>query len=389
MAYRATYIDRDPVDYFIERDERGASRLDVADIVLRANQDPKEIFAHLIRFATDSSWSHCALVLLLSNIKRGYNSTFLIESMTRGVRLADWRKTIVPYKQYTVGIKRLSLDWYAETPYEQARHSPRDPEDAHGAIYLRRVRGLALDQVNSRYDQNAIFELTALYIQRIVRRHLPILPWIAQLARIAANFFRQRSVSKAPPGELEQFICGGLIQYSFFEALRISILRGLEQEEDRDAALHNLKYMQHVVFCGDPDGIIANYIRQVQLGRIDLADPVPESVLDLLKAATPADFNNSQDLKWAYVILRGKIWEIEEVSNDYKPQSAEEREVLDLLKPEHRGRSRQIKGSKSRNDLALNPDLLDGSGGRAKEERIKQIIKAPAPEGEVIEIDSD
>jgi hypothetical protein len=338
MAYRATYIDRDPVEYFIERDEHGASRLDVADIVLRANQDPREIFARMIRFATNSSWSHCALVLLLSNIRSGYNSAFLIESMTRGVRLADWRKAIVPYRQYTVGIERLSLDWYAETQYEQSRHSPRDPEDAHGVLYLRQVRGIALDQVNSLYDHNAILELTALYIQRIARRHLPMFPLISWLARIVANYFRKRGASKSAPGDLEQFICGGLIQYSFFEALRIRILTGLEEDEDREAALHNLKHMDRVIFCGDPDGIIANYIRQVQLGKLDLADPVPENVLDLLKAATPADFNNSPNLQWAYVILRGKIWEIESVDDDYQPRSTEEAEVLKLIGPEHGGR---------------------------------------------------
>ncbi len=347
MTHRATYIDRDPVDYFIERDERGASRLDVADVVLRANQDPKEIFARMIRFATRSNWSHCALVLLLSNVRRGYNNTFLIESMTRGVRMADWRKTITPYKQYTVGIGRLSLDWYAETPYEQASHTPRDPEDAHGAAYLRQVRGMALDQINSLYDHDAIFELTALYVQRIARRHLSMLPWIARLARAAANFFRQRSVAKSPPGELEQFICGGLIQYSFFEALRIRILKGLEEEEDRDAALNNLNHMQRVIFCGDSDGVVADYIRQVQLGKLDLADPVPESVLDVLKAVTPADFNNSPNLQWVYVILRGKVWEIEEASDDYRPQSAEEMEVLKLLEPEHRGRLIDLPSYKS------------------------------------------
>ncbi|GAC1361091.1 MAG: hypothetical protein PVS3B1_24020 [Ktedonobacteraceae bacterium] len=335
MAYRATYIDQDPVDYFIKRDEHGASRLNVADVVLRANQDPKEIFAHMIRFATNSNWSHCALALLLSNIRSGYNSTFLIESMTRGVRLADWRKTIVPYKQYTVGIKRLALDWYAETPYEQARHSPRDPEDTHGAGYLRHVRGVALDQVNSLYDHDAIFELAALYVQRVARRHLVALPLVALLARMIANFFRQRSIAKSAPGELEQFICGGLIQYSFFEALRISIIKGLKEEQDQEAAQQNLSHLHRVIFCSDPDRVIANYIRQVQLEKIDLADPVPEDVLDLLKAATPADFNNSPNLKWEYVILRGKIWEITEVDDDYEPQSTDEAEVLQLLKPEH------------------------------------------------------
>ena len=333
MAYRAVYIDQDPVDYFVKQDENGFSRLNLADVVLRANQDPKEIFARMIRFATNSNWSHCALVLLLSNFKRGYDSTFLIESMTRGVRVADWRKAIVPYQQYTVGIKRLPLDWYAESPYEKSRRTASDPEDTYGVDYLSCVRGMALDQINSLYDHKAIFEMAALYVKRIARRHLRSLPWIAGMAGAVADLFRRWST---PPGRLEEFICGGLIQYSFFEAMRKRILNDLNYEEDRETALHNLQHIQRIIFAEDPDRIIASYIRQVQIGKRDLADPVPERVLDLLKTATPADFNNSPNLEWKYIILDGKVWKIEEADNDYEPESTEEAKVLELLKPDHR-----------------------------------------------------
>ncbi len=181
VAHRATFIGQHPADYFVKRDEDGSSRLRVADVVLRANHNPKHIVAHLIRFATNSAWSRCALVFLLSNQKRAYDSTFLIEAMTAIARVVDWRKTIVPYKQFTVAIKRLPMDWYAETHYEQTYHNLRDPEGTHGIDYLRSVRGRALDQVNDLYDRNVIFELSALFLQRVAKRHsahfLGLLGW--------------------------------------------------------------------------------------------------------------------------------------------------------------------------------------------------------------------
>ena len=339
MTYRASPLLQDPRDYFLEREPDGTSRLRVADVVLRAGEDPKDIFARIIRFATNSSWNHSALVFLLSNLKQGYDSTFLIEAITDGVRVADWRKTIVPYKQFSIGVKRVALDWYAETTAEQARHSASDPEDTHGIDYLRAVRGVALDQINGMYDKRVLLELIALYIQRVTRRHLQAFPIVIHIAAAFANFFRAWSLSNSSSGSLQRFICSGLMQYSFFEALRNRILNAREVEEDRSVALHNLNNMHRIIFCEDPDKIIATYVQQVQQGKRDLADPIPESVLDLLKTATPADFNNSPNLKWHYVIYRGTAWQIDEVESEYAPQSEDEARVIALLQPEHRSLS--------------------------------------------------
>ena len=134
MPYRATCVSKDPIDYFLGRNKKndeGRPYLRVSDVILRANQDPKEVFAHIIRFATNSKWSHSALVYLLSDPTKGYNNTFLIESRTRGIQINSLRNEVLPYEQFTVGIKRLRLDWYVETPYEKSRHDPRDPEDTY------------------------------------------------------------------------------------------------------------------------------------------------------------------------------------------------------------------------------------------------------------------
>ena len=140
MPHRATCVSKDPIDYFLGKNKEKRHYLCVSDVILRANQDPKELFAHIIRFATNSKWSHTSLVYLLSDPTKGFNNTFLVEARTRGIRITSLRNEVLPYEQFTVGIKRPRLDWYVETPYEKSRHDPLDPEDTYGIDYLRHVQ---------------------------------------------------------------------------------------------------------------------------------------------------------------------------------------------------------------------------------------------------------
>ena len=93
--------------------------------------------------------------------------------------------------------------------------------------------------------------------------------------------------------------------------------------------------MQRIIFREDPEGIIPGYIHQVQSGKLNIADPVPHPVLNLLKTALPADFNNSTNLEWRYVIREGIVWKIDEVPDCTPPQSKDEEAVLALLSLEH------------------------------------------------------
>jgi len=68
---------------------------------------------------------------------------------------------------------------------------------------------------------------------------------------------------------------------------------------------------------------------------LDIHDTAPGDVLDLLKTATPADFNNSPNLEWRYIILKGGVWKIEVAPDDYKAQNEDEEEILGMLTPEH------------------------------------------------------
>jgi len=332
MAYRASRIEKDPLHYFLQRSGEGPF-LRVADVVLRENRDPKEIFAHLISMGTGSKWSHSALVYLVSDPDMGYNDTFLIEARTRGVHLTSWRNEVMPFERFTVGIKRPRLDWYRETPYEISRHDATDPEDCPGIEYLRHVRGIAISQINGLFDMKTVYELSALYIERVAKRHLGAVPQIAKAADAVADFFKHWDAKET---STLRFICSGLMQYSYFEALRIRISNDIAIPEHREAAEHNLRNMHCVIFRDDPEKIIPRYIQQIQTGKLSIHDPAPDDVLDLLKTATPADFNNSPYLEWFYIILKGSLWCIQEVSEDYSPQSEEEQEVLNMLSAEHR-----------------------------------------------------
>ncbi len=82
MSYRATCVAYDPLEYFLEK-PTDTPYLRVSDVVLRENRSPKEIFAELIRLATNSKWSHSALMYLISDPKKGFNNTFLVEALTK------------------------------------------------------------------------------------------------------------------------------------------------------------------------------------------------------------------------------------------------------------------------------------------------------------------
>ena len=334
MAYRAIFVSKDPLNYFLQSSDEGP-HLRVSDVVVRANLDPGQVFSRFIRIATNSQWSHSSLLYLINDPPNGFDNTFLVEAMTTGVRVASWRNEVVPFNTFTVGIKRPRLDWYVETPREMSKHDASDPEDVIGIDYLRHIRGMAIDQVNNLYDHNVVWELTSLYIERIAREHLSGIPLIAEAAAGAASMFKRwdEDTSKADP--MFRFICSGLVQFSFFEALRVRINNDLAIPAHRDAALSNLSNLSRVVFRDDPQQVIPNYIQQIQSGRLKLSDPIPGDVLNLLQTSTPADFNDSSNLEWRYIIKEGMVWQISPAPDNYVPASQDESNVLALMRPAH------------------------------------------------------
>jgi hypothetical protein len=332
MAYRATFVSKDPLSYFLQTSDEGP-HLRVSDVIVRTNLDPNQIFSRFIRMATNSHWSHSALLYLINDPPKGFDNTFLVEAMTSGVRVASWRNEVVPYSTFTVGIKRPRLDWYVETPGETSKHDPTDPEDEVGIDYLRHIRGMAIDQVNNLYDHNVVRELTSLYIERIAREHLSAIPLIAEAAAGAANMFKHWEEDSSKSDQMFRFICSGLVQFSFFQALRVRMSNDLAIPAHRDAAMSNLSNLHRIIFRPDPQQVIPSYIQQVQSGKLKLSDPIPGEVINLLQTSTPADFNDSPNLEWRYIIKEGMVWQIQPAPDNYVPASQDEGNVLALMRP--------------------------------------------------------
>jgi hypothetical protein len=143
----------------------------------------------------------------------------------------------------------------------------------------------------------------------------------------------EEDTSKANP--VFRFICSGLVQYSFFEALRVCINNDLAIPEHRDATMSNLRNLHRIIFLDDPQQVIPNYIQQVQAGKLKLSDPIPGEVINLLQTSTPADFNDSPNLEWRYIIKEGMVWQIQPVPDNYIPASQDETDVLALMRPTH------------------------------------------------------
>lgn len=335
MSYRATLVSQDPLDYFMQHGEDGP-RLHVSDVILRRNNSRTEVLAHLIRSASNSKWSHSALLYQINAPEQGLENTFLIEAKPKGVHMSSWRNEVMPFHEFTVGIKRPKLDWYKENPDEKARHDPCDPEDEHAIGYLRHVRNVAMDQMLGLYDRKVVWELASLYVERVARRHLRRIPQVAEAADRLADLFKKWDANSEPRTHVMRFICSGLVQYSFFAALRFRLLQDLQLSAHRESALHNLRNMQRILYREDSDQVMSTYIQRILAGKLDLADPVPDDVQDLLKTAIPADFNNSPDLEWRYIICNGCVWQIDEAPAGYLPQSKDEKNVLSMMHSEHR-----------------------------------------------------
>lgn len=344
MPYQATKVSQDPLTYFMQQGEDGP-RLRVSDVVLRINHSRREVFAHLIRMATKSQWSHSALVYLVNDPPKGLENTLLVEARPKGVVMTSWRNEVLPTDEFTVGIKRPKLDWYRENSHEQSSHDPYDPEDTHAIGYLRHVRSIAMDQMHSLYDRKVVWELVSLYIQRLSRHRLSKLPQVAEAAAKLAEFFKQWDRTSEPDAHIMHFICSGLVQYSFFAALRFRLLQDLQIRDNRESALHNLRNMQRIIYREDPEEVLSSYIQCILAGKHNLADPVPEDVQDLLKTALPADFHNSLHLEWRYVVLNGSVWQIDHAPAGYAPLTADEETVLQMIHPEQNpfdeGRTRE------------------------------------------------
>jgi hypothetical protein len=266
-----------PVDKFL-----AGKYLERADVVLTRRDYDLTSFA--IRWATQSPFSHAAMIFTGPQHEPGIASTFVIEAGTSGVDLTNL-KDYVAEKTSFVAVKRLRREWF-DAPMQA------------------RARGVLLERIKASYNYWAIGRLARniwFGVQNTVRGRDRTL-----------QAYRDRDWQ--PPNE---FICSGLVQFGFVEAIVEAIRQGqlpltalndvvfrgkAEERIIPRAALENLRRQPDMTpekWRQINESLITNYLPQI---RYTLAAE--------LEATTPDDLARSEKLDWMYLIKEGLVHKV-------------------------------------------------------------------------------
>lgn len=171
--------------------------LRIGDIVL--SRSPT-FASKLIRWATGSAFSHAALVFLVAKPEDGFGSSFLLESVSAGVGLANLRDYIGGrHPQAEIAILRLQGAGLDE-------------------VYFKKVRGLMLDHVKSGYDYGRMMRLGLSLVFGLRLGISKIRKGERGSMVDAVERTKKRVYKWVPP----QFICSGFIQYGLAKAAVLS-----------------------------------------------------------------------------------------------------------------------------------------------------------------------
>jgi len=140
--------------------------------------------SRMIRLFSGHFFSHAAVIFLLPQAREHFNHTYVIESLFRGVGIANLETYVGGRKPIEeVGILRL------EGP-------------GFNRMFFKRANGTLLNEVNKPYDFGRLWRLA--------------LSTVFGLSRAMQRMGRRPNIYRR--WYPRQFICSGFIQYGFFQA---------------------------------------------------------------------------------------------------------------------------------------------------------------------------
>lgn len=139
-------------------------------------------FSRMIRKFTNSLFSHGALIFLVPDHDKGFNNTFLIESVTSGVDVTPFSDYAIKHKKDRhMAILRLEHEWFSPTIRSH-------------------IRGRMLNFIKSDYDYGTILSIA-----------YNILRYKLKLSSVKKSMGKRRVPNK--------FICSGFIQYGYVKSV--------------------------------------------------------------------------------------------------------------------------------------------------------------------------
>lgn len=272
-------VDKFPmsVDKFLAGDY-----LERADVVLTRRD--YDFSSYMIRWATGSPFSHAAMIFTGPKYDTGVDHTFVIEAGTSGVDLTNL-KDYATDKSSFIAIKRLKRDWF-DQPLQS------------------RARGVLLDRIKASYDYWAI--------GRLARNIWFGVQNTVQGRDKTIEKYRQREWS--PPNE---FICSGLVQFGFIEAVIENIRQGklpltaLNDVVFRDKAEERIIPKSALDDLKNQPDMTPDKWAQINRGLInDYLPQIRETLGAELEATTPHDIATSSKLEWLYLVKNGKVHKV-------------------------------------------------------------------------------
>jgi hypothetical protein len=242
--------------------------LERADVVL--TRRAWDISSWAIRWATNSPFSHAAMVFTGPQFESGYTSTFVIESGTSGVDLTNLRDYIAD-KSAFIAIKRFKQPWFDE------------PKQS-------RVRGLLLDKIKASYNYWAI---------GTIARNL----WFGVERSVSGDQKTMRRYRERKWDAPTEFICSGLVQIGFVEAALEYIKAGTLPP----TALNEVVFEKEAA---------TRLPERDDWGYLDAESSKTTAVLfrkqnfDALQSVTPEDLAASEKLEWLYFIKNGLVYKV-------------------------------------------------------------------------------
>ena len=242
--------------------------LERADVVL--TRRAWDVASWAIRWATNSPFSHAAMVFTGPQFESGYTSTFVIESGTSGVDLTNLRDYIAD-KSAFIAIKRFKQPWF-----DEAKQS--------------RVRGLLLDKIKASYNYWAI---------GTIARNL----WFGVERSVSGDQKTMRRFRERKWDAPTEFICSGLVQIGFVEAALEYIKAGTLPP----TALNEVVFEKEAA---------TRLPEREDWGYLDAESSKTTAVLfrkqnfDALQSVTPEDLAASEKLEWLYFIKNGLVYKV-------------------------------------------------------------------------------
>ena len=244
--------------------------LQKADVMLEQRWSG-DVAAWVIRWATNSQFSHAALVYTAPPFDSGVSNTFVIEAGTKGVDLTKLTDYVHDSRVNFIAIKRLKTQPWFDTNRQS------------------RVRGLLLDKIKAHYDYWTVWQ-----IARQV--------WFGVQEKVRTREKTVETYRKndwAPPNE---FICSGLVQIGYVEMMVEAIKSGqISPEALRD-----------VVFTKSAEKYLPPRGQWSTLGdqQKETAIIFRQLLNDELYSVTPEDLAETEKLDWMYLIKGDKVYKI-------------------------------------------------------------------------------